>query len=387
MEKALKNIEKQFPYLSKNAILRIYGARAERMRLFMLYDIPHDIRFTIEAKARIAGESIDLPTRFLPGLGKSSYAKKRRAKKMYVCYKCARWTCDQKCRSLGIPSTNREDKIEFIKNGLSKEKLNDIQSSLETHSSGLVYHEILCLWNKFNVEYEKRLGNLTVKGLVCQFWNRHLPLKNLTPSAFFGRASYGNEACFTEAAHNLGRTLGKKCIHVVYGGGSLGLMGRAAASAYMEGVKVLGIIPKPLAESKITGATIRDEFRAVNMQDRITHMTNNADAFITLPGGFGTLEELFHVVTRAQLNVHKKPIGLLNVNGFFDGLLSFIDFSYEKGFISERAKRIIVVATTPEDLIKKLIAFVPEPDPALATIVWKEDFTMRKRKTDAFLSL
>ncbi|KAL6514825.1 hypothetical protein OROGR_020404 [Orobanche gracilis] len=178
MEKALKNIEKQFPYLSKNAILRIYGARAEQMRLFMLHDIPHDIRFTIEAKVRIAGESFDLPTRFLPGLGKSSYAKKRRAKKMYVCYKCARWTCDQKCRSLGIPSTNREDKIEFIKNGLSKEKLNDIQSSLETHSSGLVYHEILCLWNKFNAEYEKRLGNLTVKDLVCQFIKldgKHIP--------------------------------------------------------------------------------------------------------------------------------------------------------------------------------------------------------------------
>ncbi|KAL6492724.1 hypothetical protein OROGR_033130 [Orobanche gracilis] len=178
MEKALKNIEKQFPYLSKNAILRIYGARAERMRLFMLYDIPHDIRFTIEAKVRIAGESFDLPTRFLPGLGKSSYAKKRRAKKMYVCYKCARWTCDKKCRSLGIPSTNREDKIEFIKNGLSKEKLNDIQSSLQTHSSGLVYHEILCLWNKFNAEYEKCLGNLTVKDPVCQFVKldgKHIP--------------------------------------------------------------------------------------------------------------------------------------------------------------------------------------------------------------------
>ncbi|KAL6528051.1 hypothetical protein OROHE_015001 [Orobanche hederae] len=123
------------------------------------------------------------------------------------------------------------------------------------------------------------------------------------------------------------------------------------------------------------------------MQDRITHMANNADAFITLPGGFGTLEELFHVITRAQLNIHKKPIGLLNVNGFFDGLLSFINYSSEKGFISERAKRIIVVATTPEELIEKFIAFVPEPDPALANVVWTEDFIVRKRKIDAFLSL
>ncbi|KAL6558161.1 hypothetical protein OROMI_018511 [Orobanche minor] len=109
----------------------------------------------------------------------------------------------------------------------------------------------------------------------------------------FGGASYGNDACFTEAALNLGRTLGEKCIRIVYGGGSLGLMGRAAASAYMKGVKVVGIIPKPLAESKITGTAIGDEFRAMNMQDRITHMVNNANTFITLPGGFALLKNFF----------------------------------------------------------------------------------------------
>ncbi|KAL6586409.1 hypothetical protein OROMI_001397 [Orobanche minor] len=203
----------------------------------------------------------------------------------------------------------------------------------------------------------------------------------------FGGVSHENEACFIEASHNLGRTLGEKCMHIVYGGGSIELMGRVAASAYVEGVKVLGIIPKPLAESKITGTTIGDEFRAVNMQDRITHMINYVDAFITLPGGFGTLEELFHVVTRAQLNIHKKSIGLLNVNGFFDGLLSFINYSSEKGFISERARRIIVVAITPEELTEKITAFVPEPDLALANIIWMEDFPVRKCKIDSFLSL
>ncbi|KAL6586435.1 hypothetical protein OROMI_001423 [Orobanche minor] len=211
--------------------------------------------------------------------------------------------------------------------------------------------------------------------------------KRFTSIWIFGGASHGNEPCFTEAAHHLGRTLGEKCMHIVYGGGSLGLMGRAAASAYMEGVRVLGVIPKPLAESKIIGATIRDEFRATNMQDRISHMNNNADAFITLTGGFGTLEELFHVVTRAQLNIHNKPIGLLNVNGFFDGLLTSINYSFEKGFISKRCKRIIVVATTPEELIEKLIAFVPEPDTALANIVWTKNFSVRKRRIDIFLSL
>ncbi|KAL6550604.1 hypothetical protein OROMI_021092 [Orobanche minor] len=211
--------------------------------------------------------------------------------------------------------------------------------------------------------------------------------KRLNSICIFGGASHGTEACFIEAAHNLGRTLGEKGIHIVCGGGSLGLMGRAAASAYMEGVRVLGVIPKPLAESKLCGATVGDEFRAVNMQDRISHMINNVDAFITLPGGFGTLEELVHTVTRAQLNIHKKPIDLLNVNGFFDVLLTFINYSSEKGFISEHVKRIIVVATTPEELIEKLVAFVPEPDPALANIVWTESFSMRKRRVDSFLSL
>ncbi|KAL6577509.1 hypothetical protein OROMI_009837 [Orobanche minor] len=199
--------------------------------------------------------------------------------------------------------------------------------------------------------------------------------KRFTSICIFGGASHGNEACFTEAAHNLGRTLGEKCMHIVYGGGSLGLMGRAAASAYMEGVRVLGVIPKPLAESKITGATIGDEFRAANMQDRISHMSNNADAFITLPGGFGT---------RTFSCGYESPT---YGNGFFDGLLTFINYYSEKGFISERSKRIIVVATTPEELIEKLIAFVPEPYPALANIVWTENFSVRKRRVDTFLSL
>ncbi|KAL6583099.1 hypothetical protein OROMI_005177 [Orobanche minor] len=176
--------------------------------------------------------------------------------------------------------------------------------------------------------------------------------KRFTSICIFGGASHGSEACFTEAAHNLGRILGEKCMHIVYGEGSLGLMGCAAAFAYMEGVRVLGVIPKPLAKSKIIEATVGDEFRAANMQDHISHMSNNAHDFITLPGGFW------------------------HSGGTFSC-----------GFISERAKCIIVVATTPEELIEKSIAFVPEPDPALANIVWTENFSVRKCRVDTFLSL
>ncbi|KAL6550367.1 hypothetical protein OROMI_020855 [Orobanche minor] len=162
-------IEKRFPYLSKNMILKIYKTRLERMRLLMNNDIPFEIRFIIEAKVRIEGEFTATPTRFLPGLGQSTYAQKRRAKQLGVCYKCARWNCEGKCRSLGIPSINREDKIQFIKYGLNKENFDDIENSLDTHPSGLVHYGIRYLWDKFQPEYERRVGNLTLKDPVCQF--------------------------------------------------------------------------------------------------------------------------------------------------------------------------------------------------------------------------
>ncbi|KAL6553812.1 hypothetical protein OROMI_019485 [Orobanche minor] len=162
-------IEKRYPYLSKKMISKIYKSRLERMRLLMNNDIPFEIRLIIEAKVRIEGEFTATPTRFLPGLGKSIYAQKRRAKKLGICYKCARWNCEGKCRSLGIPSTNREDKIQFIKNGLNKENFDDIKNSLDTHPSGLVHYGIRYLWDKFQPEYERRLGNLTLKDPVCQF--------------------------------------------------------------------------------------------------------------------------------------------------------------------------------------------------------------------------
>ena len=131
--------------------------------------IPEDIRLVIEAKVRLGGEvPQSLLIRYLPGLGKSTYAKKRMAKRLGVCHKCARWTCDKRCRSLGCVSNNREDKIGFIKNGLSKESLDNILLTLETHSSGHVHIELLRLWKQFQDERHS-LGNPTKKDHVCQF--------------------------------------------------------------------------------------------------------------------------------------------------------------------------------------------------------------------------
>ncbi|KAK6142970.1 hypothetical protein DH2020_023318 [Rehmannia glutinosa] len=171
-------------------------------------------------------------------------------------------------------------------------------------------------------------------------------------------ANPGKDGCFLEAADNLGKFLAEKHINLVYGGGSFGLMGRVAGSAYLGGVRVLGVIPKPLVVRQIIGQTIGDELRVSNMQDRMVNMMHNADAFITLPGGFGTLEELFQVISWAQLNIHQKPIGILNVNGFFDGLLSFIDYVRERFYFTAARHLIIICATTPSELIDQLQAFV-----------------------------
>ena len=168
MDEILANLQKHFPSLPQNAILKIYKSRAERMRLLMSKGIPNDLRWIIEARVRLAGEYSYVS--YMPGFGKSTYSRKRRAKSMGVCYKCARMTCNTRCKTLGMMSDNREDKIKVIKDGLSKESLDDIESTLETHPSGYVHLAIHVLHAKFQKEHSKySLGNLTLKDPVCQF--------------------------------------------------------------------------------------------------------------------------------------------------------------------------------------------------------------------------
>jgi hypothetical protein len=134
MDTTLEKLKKYFPALPQNAITKIYRARCARLRLLMNHGIPKDIRWLIEAKVRLSGESSNSFISYMPGTGKITFAKKRRAKRLQVCHRCARWTCNAKCRSLGMLSVNREDKIQFIKDGLSKEsllyKFSSINSSL-----------------------------------------------------------------------------------------------------------------------------------------------------------------------------------------------------------------------------------------------------------------
>ena len=170
MEETLSKLRNRFPTLPQDVLRKIYKCRLERMKAFMRLGLPEDIRWLIEAKVRLAGEFQDSYNRFMPGMGRSSYSKKRRAKRMRVCHKCARWTCDARCRNIGMASINREDKIQFLKDGLSKESLDDIRLTLETHPCGQVQQYLFIYWKLFKEEKERNsLGNLTVKDPVCQF--------------------------------------------------------------------------------------------------------------------------------------------------------------------------------------------------------------------------
>ncbi|XP_021289433.1 cytokinin riboside 5'-monophosphate phosphoribohydrolase LOG7 isoform X2 [Herrania umbratica] len=161
-------------------------------------------------------------------------------------------------------------------------------------------------------------------------------------------------------------------IDLVYGGGSVGLMGLVSQAVHDGGRHVLGVIPRTLMPREITGETV-GEVRAVSdMHQRKAEMARQADAFIALPGGYGTLEELLEVITWAQLGIHRKPVGLLNVDGYYNSLLSFIDKAVDEGFISPTARRIIVSAPTAKQLVRQLEDYKPEYDEVTSKLVWDE---------------
>ncbi|XVE96319.1 hypothetical protein REPUB_Repub02eG0211200 [Reevesia pubescens] len=186
----------------------------------------------------------------------------------------------------------------------------------------------------------------------------------------FCGSSSGNS--YQEAAVELGKELVERRIDLVYGGGSVGLMGLVSQAVHDGGRHVLGVIPRTLMPREITGETV-GEVRAVSdMHQRKAEMARQADAFIALPGGYGTLEELLEVITWAQLGIHRKPVGLLNVDGYYNSLLSFIDKAVDEGFISPTARRIIVSAPTAKQLVRQLEDYVPEHDEITSKLVWDE---------------
>ena len=163
---------------------------------------------------------------------------------------------------------------------------------------------------------------------------------------------------YKQAAQALGRELVKRKLGLVYGGGQVGLMGAIADTVLAEGGEVIGVMPKALFPSEVAhpGITL---YEVKGMHERKAMMADLADGFIALPGGLGTYDELFEMLTWAQLRIHQKPIGLLNVAGYFDPLLAMVKHTIHEGFVRPHHAHLILHHEHPGGLLDSLAAYVP----------------------------
>jgi hypothetical protein len=170
----------------------------------------------------------------------------------------------------------------------------------------------------------------------------------------FCGSSAGSSPVFRESAAAVGRLLAERRIGLVYGGGQVGLMGAVADAALKAGGEVIGVIPKALFEKEIAHAGLRQLCVVGSMHERKALMAELSDAFVALPGGFGTFEEFLEVVTWSQLGIHTKPCGLLNVAGFFNSLLSFLDNAVDQGFIRPIDRTLVISEAEPAALLDRI---------------------------------
>ncbi len=175
----------------------------------------------------------------------------------------------------------------------------------------------------------------------------------------FCGSNAGNDPRFLDAARDLGRHLAREGIGLVYGGASVGLMGAVADAALAAGGEVIGIIPQALAEKEVSHKGLSDLRIVGSMHERKALMAEASDGFIALPGGAGTLEELFEVWTWAQLGYHSKPCGVLDVAGFYVKLSEFLDDAARHGFMKAQHRAMLMMAETPNDLLARFRAYQP----------------------------
>ncbi|TDE00646.1 TIGR00730 family Rossman fold protein [Flavobacterium sandaracinum] len=170
----------------------------------------------------------------------------------------------------------------------------------------------------------------------------------------FCGSSMGTEEVFQSQATLLGQTLAKQNIELVYGGANIGLMGAVADGVLSEGGKVIGVIPFFLQSKEIAHTNLTELIIVDTMHERKTKMNALCDGVIAMPGGFGTLEELFEMLTWAQLGLHKKPIGLLNTNGFYDALIVLIQTMVEKGLLKAVNQQMLLVSDNINELLHNM---------------------------------
>jgi uncharacterized protein (TIGR00730 family) len=172
--------------------------------------------------------------------------------------------------------------------------------------------------------------------------------------AVYCGSNKGMRPAYTTAASQLGTLLARQKIELVYGGGMVGLMGVLADAVLKQGGHVIGVIPEKLVIKEVVHETLPDLRVVKTMHERKALMAELADGFIALPGGYGTFEELFEILAWSQLGWHQKPFGLLDVDGFYGGLLEFLDHTTSEGFIRAKHRDLVIAEADPEQLLNRL---------------------------------
>jgi uncharacterized protein (TIGR00730 family) len=175
----------------------------------------------------------------------------------------------------------------------------------------------------------------------------------------FCGSSPGARPAYADAAEELARVLVAEGIGVVYGGTRVGLMGRLADAVLAEGGEAIGVLPEALVAKEIGHPGLEDLRVVGSMHERKALMADLSDAFVALPGGLGTVEELFEIYTWAQLGLHRKPCALLDVDGYYEGIVSFLAHAVEERFLREDHRAMLIVEREPRAMVERLIRFEP----------------------------
>ena len=206
--------------------------------------------------------------------------------------------------------------------------------------------------------------------LFIYFYKRILKVNILKKIVVFCGSSLGFSPIYKEAAVTLGNYFVENKISLVYGGGKIGMMGMLADTILAQNGEVIGVIPKLLEKEEVVHAGVEEMIVCKKMSERKVIMSKLVDGYITLPGGFGTLDELFEALTLGQLQIEQKPIGLLNVNGFFDAVLLQLDKMVEEGYLKLASRNLLLVANSVKELMQKMDAYkAPKIAPIINKVV------------------
>lgn len=183
--------------------------------------------------------------------------------------------------------------------------------------------------------------------------------ENMKYITVFCGSSEGSDSSYMQQAYAVGKALAGRGFGLVYGGAHVGLMGAVADGALDGGTKAIGIIPAFLNKKELAHTRLTETCVVQTMHERKTMMFDRSHGVIALPGGFGTMEELFEVLTWAQLNLHAKPVGLLNINGYYDALITFIDKMVDSKFLKPEYKQMLLIDNDIQKLLDKMAYYVP----------------------------